>query len=162
VARVVAKPGQVVAAGDLLLDLDASSIRLAIDNLEEQIAQQDIRVQSLTLELGQKQRQLAAEIELLALDLEANKVNLDRYQRLQKLGAVSASQLNAAELAVKRTEIDLRQHRESVAGSRAATQTDVAGARLQAQVLRKALAQQQDCWRRRRCARPSPAWRPGC
>ena len=144
VSRVVAKPGQVVAAGDLLLELDASSIRLAIDNLEEQIAQQDIRVQALTLELGQKQRQLASEIELLALDLEANKVNLDRYQRLQKLGAVSASQLDAAALAVKRTEIDLRQHRESVAGSRAATQTDVAGARLQAQVLRKALAQQQE------------------
>jgi HlyD family secretion protein len=144
VSRVVAKPGQVVAAGDLLLELDASSIRLAIDNLEEQIAQQDIRVQSLTLELGQKQRQLASEIELLALDLEANKVNLDRYQRLQKLGAVSASQLDAAALAVKRTEIDLRQHRESVAGTRAATQTDVAGARLQSQVLRKALAQQQE------------------
>jgi len=144
VSRVVAKPGQVDAAGDLLLELDASSIRLAIDNLDEQIAQQDIRVQALTLELGQKQKQLASEIELLELDLEANQVNLDRYQRLQKLGAVSASQLNAAELAVKRTQIDLRQHRESVAGSRASTQTAVAGARLQAQVLRKALAQQQE------------------
>jgi HlyD family secretion protein len=48
-----------------------------------------------------------------------------------------------AGLAVKRTEIELRQKRESVAGSRASTQTDVDGARLQAQVLRKALAQQQ-------------------
>jgi HlyD family secretion protein len=143
VARVVAKPGQAVAAGDLLLELDASSTRLAIDTLEEQIAQQDIRVQALTLGLEQKQQQLRADIELLALDLEANKVKLERYRRLQALGAVSASELNAAELAVKRTEIELRQHRESVAGSRAATQTDVAGARLQAQVLRKALAQQQ-------------------
>ena len=51
VARVVVKPGQVVAAGDLLLELDAASIRLAIDNLEEQIAQQDIRVRALTLDL---------------------------------------------------------------------------------------------------------------
>ncbi|MEO8160527.1 MAG: HlyD family efflux transporter periplasmic adaptor subunit [Arenimonas sp.] len=143
VARVLVKPGQVVAAGELLLELDASATRLAIDNLEEQIAQQDIRVQSLSLELGQKQKQLASEIELLALDLEANQVKLDRYQRLLKLGAVSASDINGVELAVKRTQIELRQKRESVSGSRAATQTDVEGARLQAQVLRKALAQQQ-------------------
>lgn len=144
VARVLVKPGQVVAPGDLLLELDAGSIRLAIDNLEEQIAQQDIRVRALSLDLAQKHRQLASEIELLALDLEANKVKLERYQRLLKLGAVSASDVNAVELAVKRTEIELRQHRESVAGSQAATATDIDGARLQAQVLRKALAQQQE------------------
>jgi HlyD family secretion protein len=144
VARVLVKPGQVVAAGELLLELDASSIRLAIDNLEEQIAQQDIRVRALSLDLAAKHRQLASEIELLELDLEANKVKLGKYQRLLKLGAVSASELAAAELAVKRTQIELRQKRETVAGSRAATETDVAGAQLQAQVLRKGLAQQQE------------------
>ena len=143
IARVLAKPGQVVKKGELLLELDAAATSLAIDNLEEQIAQQDIRVQALSLELAQKQRQLASEIELLELDLEAAKVKLGKFERLHKLGAVSASELADAGLAVKRTQIELRQKRESVAGSRAATQTDVAGARLQAQVLRKALAQQQ-------------------
>ena len=143
VARVLVKPGQVVAKGQLLLELDADATRLAIDNLEEQIAQQDIRVRALALELGQKQTQLASEIELLELDLEAAKVKLGKYERLQKLGAVSASEVADAGLAVKRTQIELRQKRESVAGSRASTQTSVDGARLQAQVLRKALAQQQ-------------------
>jgi len=144
IARVLVKPGQVVQKGELLLELDAASIRLAIDNLEEQIAQQDIRVQSLSLELAQKQRDLNAEIELLALDLEAAKVKQDRYARLLKLGAVSASDVNGVEVEVKRKQIELKQKRESVAGSRASTQNDVAGARLQAQVLRKALAQQQE------------------
>jgi HlyD family secretion protein len=142
IARVLVKPGQVVRQGELLLELDAAATRLAIDNLEEQIAQQDIRVQSLTLELAQKQRELTAEIELLALDLEAAKVKQDRYARLLKLGAVSASDVNAVEVEVKRKQIELRQKRESVAGSRASTQNDVAGARLQAEVLRKALGQQ--------------------
>ena len=144
IARVLVKPGQVVQKGELLLELDAASIRLAIDNLEEQIAQQDIRVQSLSLELAQKQRELNAEIELLALDLEAAKVKQDRYARLLKLGAVSASDVNAVEVEVKRKQIELKQKRESVAGSRASTQNDVAGAQLQAQVLRKGLAQQQE------------------
>jgi HlyD family secretion protein len=143
VARVLVKPGQVVAKGELLLELDADATRLAIDNLEEQIAQQDIRVRSLSLELSQKQAQLASEIELLELDLEAAKVKLGKYERLQKLGAVSVSELADAGLAVKRTQIELRQKRDSVAGSRASTQTAVDGARLQAQVLRKGLAQQQ-------------------
>jgi HlyD family secretion protein len=144
IARVLVKPGQVVSKGELLLELDAASIRLAIDNLEEQIAQQDIRVQSLSLELAQKQRELSAEIELLALDLEAAKVKQDRYARLLKLGAVSASDVNAVEVEVKRKQIELKQKRESVAGSRASTRNDVAGAQLQAQVLRKALAQQRE------------------
>jgi HlyD family secretion protein len=144
ISRVLVKPGQVVRQGELLLELDAAATNLAIDNLEEQIAQQDIRVQSLALELAQKQRELNAEIELLALDLEAAKVKQDRYARLLKLGAVSASDVSAIEVEVKRKQIELKQKRESVAGSRASTQNDVAGARLQAQVLRKALAQQQE------------------
>jgi HlyD family secretion protein len=143
ISRVLVKPGQVVRKGELLLELDAAATRLAIDNLEEQIAQQDIKVQSLSLELAQKQRDLNAEIELLALDLEAAKVKQDRYARLLKLGAVSMSDVSAIEVEVKRKQIELKQKRESVAGSRASTHNDVAGAQLQAQVLRKELAQQQ-------------------
>ena len=142
VAKVDVKAGQEVAAGELLLELDDQTIRLAIDNLDEQIAQQEIRIQSLTLEMNQKQKQLASEIELLGLDLAAAKVKLGRYQRLEKFGAFSASDLNAAELAVQRTEIELRQHRESVADTRRATATSIEGAQLQKSILQKELAQQ--------------------
>lgn len=141
-ARVHVKAGQVVAAGALLLELDDRTIRLAIDNLDEQIAQQEIRVQALTLEMRQKQKQLASQIELLGLDLASAKVRLGRFQRLQKIGASSASDLNAAELVVQRTEIELRQHRESVADTRLATETSIRGAQLQKAVLQKELAQQ--------------------
>jgi HlyD family secretion protein len=141
-ARVHVKAGQVVAAGALLLELDDRTIRLAIDNLDEQIAQQEIRVQALTLELRQKQKQLASQIELLGLDLASAKVRLGRFQRLEKIGASSASDLNAAELVVQRTEIELRQHREAVADTRLATETSVRGAMLQKAILQKELAQQ--------------------
>lgn len=144
VSKVYVKAGQEVAAGTLLLELDDQSVRLDIDNLDEQIAQQEIKIQSLTLEMKQKQKQLASEIELLGLDLDAAKVKLGRYQRLEKFGAFSASDLNAAELAVKRTEIELRQHRESVADTRRATETDIQGALLQKSVLLKELAQKKD------------------
>ncbi len=142
VSLVHVKAGQEVAAGDLLLELDDHTIILAMDNLEEQIAQQKIRVQSLTLEMQQKLKQLASEIELLGLDLESARVKLERYQRLGKTGAFSAADLNAAELVVKRNEIELRQHRESVADTRRSTETNILGAQLQESILRKELEQQ--------------------
>ena len=124
--------------------MDDQTIRLAIDNLEERIAQQEIREQSLTLEMKQKQKQLSSEIELLGLDLSSAKVKLGRYQRLEKIGASSASDLNAAELVVKRTEIELRQRRESVADTRRATETNIQGAQLQKSILQKELLQQKN------------------
>lgn len=142
VARVHVKAGQEVKAGELLLELDDQTIRLAMDGLEEQIAQQEIRAQSLTLEMMQKQKQLASQIELLGLDLASARVKLGRYQRLEKIGASSSADLNAAELVVKRTEIELRQHRESVADTRRATETSIQGARLQKTILIKELEQQ--------------------
>lgn len=138
------KPGQEVAAGELLLEVDDSTIQLAIDSLREQIAQQDNRVEGLTLEQIQKKKQLASEIELLSLDLERNKIQLGRHQRLGALGATSASDLSAAELAVKRAEIQLRQHRESIADGQRATQSNIEGARLQRSILEKQLQQQLD------------------
>ncbi|MGH8049191.1 MAG: efflux RND transporter periplasmic adaptor subunit [Arenimonas sp.] len=144
VARVHVKAGQEVAAGQLLLELDDRTIRLAMDNLEERIAQQEIKVQSLTLEMKQKQKQLASEIELLGLDLAAGKVKLGRYQRLEKIGASSAADLNSAELVVKRAEIELRQRRESVADTHQATQTNIQGAQLQKSILQKELEQQKN------------------
>lgn len=143
VARVLARPGQDVKAGELLLELDDTSLRVAVDNLREQVAQQENRVESLQLAMNQKLKQVASDIELMGLDLESAKVKLGRYERLGKTGAFSASDLDAARLAVKRSEIELRQKRESVADTRRATATDVEGARLQKSIYEKQLAQQQ-------------------
>lgn len=144
VVQVHAKAGQEVAAGDLLLELDDQTIRLAIDGLDEQIAQQDLRVQSLTLEMQQKHKQLQSEIELLELDLESARLKLQRYQQLGKTGAFSAADLQAAELAVRRTEIELRQRRESVVDTRRATASNIEAAVLQQSILRKSRAQQEN------------------
>jgi len=154
VSAVHVKAGQEVAKGELLLELDDQTIRLAMANLDEQIAQQDIAVQSLTLDMQQKQKQLASQIELLELDLESAKVKLDRYRTLGKTGAFSAADLSAAELAVKRIDIELRQHRESVVDTHRATQTHIEGARLQAAILKKQLEQQQHLQRQTQVRAP--------
>lgn len=143
VAKVRARAGQQVAAGDLLLELDDRAVRLAIDAIKEQLAQQENRVTSLTLELDQKRSQLASSIELLQLDLEATRVRLGRFQTLRKSGAVSGEDLMTAELNVKRNEIQLRQQHEQIADSERVTHSAIDGARLQHAILLKQLQQQE-------------------
>lgn len=143
VAKVHAKLGQQVAAGELLLQLDDHAIRLALDSVKEQLAQQDNRILGLTLEMEQKRKQLLSSIELLELDLQSTRVKFERYQTLRKSGGVSGEDMLTAELNVKRTEIQLRQQRELIEDVRRATGSSIDGARLQQTILRKQLEQQQ-------------------
>ena len=143
VAKVHAKLGQQVKAGELLLQLDDAAIRLALDSVKEQLAQQDNRILGLTLEMEQKRKQLVSSIELLELDLQSTQVKHQRFQTLRKSGAVSGEDMLTAELNVKRTEIQLRQQRELIEDGKRATRSSIDGARLQQAILRKQLEQQQ-------------------
>ncbi len=143
VAKVHAKPGQLVKAGDLLLELDDREVRLALETLQEQLAQQENRVNLLKVELDQKHKSLASSIELLELDLLSARARQERNQKLRQSGLVSGEDLLASELNVKRTEIQLRQQREQIADSRRATDASIAAANLQKAILTKQIAQQE-------------------
>lgn len=143
VSKVIAKAGQTVTAGQLLMVLDDHTIRLAIDNLSEQIAQQALRVQVLNAEMGSALKKITSDAELLELDLQNNKVKLARSQKLGAIGIASAADLQAAELAVKRNEVQLRQHREALVDARVTTQGNVEAARLQKSIFQKQLESQQ-------------------
>lgn len=141
--RVVVKAGQEVKAGQLLLELDDSAVRLVIDNLQEQIDQQENLSKRLNLELGQKLKTLASEIELFGLDLESAKVLVARHKKMRAIGATSASELAAAELSVRKLEVQLRQRHEAIIDARRVAETTIEGARLQRAILQKQLEQSQ-------------------
>lgn len=154
VSKVHAKPGQKVAAGELLLELDDHTIRLALDSLKEQLAQQENRIGGLTLELEQKRKQIVSNIELLELDLQSARVKKERYTTLRKAGGVSGEDMLAAELNVTRFEIQLRQQRELIEDTRRSTSSSIEGARLQKSILQKQLEQQQTLLARTRVSAP--------
>lgn len=143
IRKIIAKAGQTVKAGELLMVLDDQAVRVAIDNLREQISQQDIRVQTLSNELEAQIKRIASEIELLELDLQSNKVKLARYQKLGANGITSQVDLQAAELAVKRNEVQLRQHKESLVDTRKTTSSNIESARLQRSIFQKQMELQQ-------------------
>ncbi|SHG57411.1 efflux RND transporter periplasmic adaptor subunit [Massilia sp. CF038] len=154
VAKVHAKPGQRVAAGEVLLELDGHTIQLALDSLREQLAQQENRIAGLTLELDQKRKQIASSIELLELDLQSARVKKERYTTLRKAGGVSGEDMLTAELNVSRVEIQLRQQKELIEDSRRSTNTSIEGARLQKSILQKQIEQQQNVLARTRVSAP--------
>lgn len=154
VAKVHAKPGQKVAAGELLLELDDHTVRLALDNLKEQLAQQENRIGGLTLELEQKRKEIISNIELLELDLQSARVKKERYTTLSKAGAVKGGEVLTSELDVTRCEIRLRQQRELIEDMRRSTSSNIAGARLQKSILQKQLEQQQALLERTRVSAP--------
>src|SRR5690606_33656066 len=89
VARVLAKPGQQVKQGELLLELDDREIRLALESLKEQLAQQENRVATLRIEMEQKLTQTASAIDLLEIDLQASRALRERNRKLRESGLVS-------------------------------------------------------------------------
>lgn len=143
VARVHAKPGQQVGAGELLLELDDREIRLALEAFKEQLAQQDNRVAVLALEMDQKLKQTRSSIELLEIDLQSARARHERNQKLRSSGLVSGEDLLTAQLNVQRNEIQLRQQRELVEDTRRATAGAIAAARLQQAILHKQIARQE-------------------
>jgi len=141
IAQVHARPGQAVAAGDLLLGLDDREPRLALERLLEQRAQQNNAIRMLTQEMEQKHKQMARQVELLDLDLQSAKAKFQRYSVLRASGGVSGEDMLAAELNVRRTEIQLLQQRELIEDNRRTTATRIDAARLQASILQKQIEQ---------------------
>jgi HlyD family secretion protein len=154
VAKVHAKPGQQVRQGDLLLELDDREIRLALEALKEQLAQQENRIVVLRLEMEQKLKQTTSAIELLEIDLQASRVRHERNQKLRSTGIVSGEDLLTAELNVKRNEIQLRQQHELIEDTRRATRSSIDAANLQKAILQKQIAQQERLLAQTRVAAP--------
>ncbi len=143
IAKVHAKAGQSVTPGELLLTLDDHAAALAAESLKEQLAQQENKINGLGLELEHKGRQIASVIELLELDLQAARVKWEGFQAYKASGAIAKNDLLAAELNVRRAEIQVRQQHELIADHRRSTDSALEAARLQKNILSKQLHQQQ-------------------
>jgi len=154
IAKVLAKPGQQVRQGELLLELDDREIRLALEALKEQLAQQENRIVVLKLEMEQKLKQTRSAIELLEIDLQASRALRERNRKLRESGLVSGQDLLTSELNVQRNEVQLRQQHELIEDTRRATASAIAAANLQKEILQKQIARQDGLLLQTRVAAP--------
>lgn len=111
-AEILAVPvslGEHVERGQVIMELDTRASKLALSNLEEQLALKKAELRSQDLQRADAIRQAKAKRELLAIDLESRDVRLSRLQQLAETGAVSKSELLEASLDVKRTRVEIKQ-----------------------------------------------------
>jgi HlyD family secretion protein len=101
--------GERVTQGQVIMELDTRASKLALSNLEEQLALKRAEIRSQDLQRADAIRQAKAKRELLAIDLESRQVRLDRLQQLSESGSVSESDLLEAGLDVKRTKVEIDQ-----------------------------------------------------
>jgi HlyD family secretion protein len=154
VARVLAKPGQQVKQGELLMELDDREIRLTLEALKEQLAQQENKIVGLRLDMEQKVKQTRSAIELLEIDLQSSRALRERNRKLRESGLVSGQDLLTSELNVQRNEVQLRQQRELIEDTRRVTASGIAAANLQREILQKQIARQEGVLAQTRVAAP--------
>lgn len=141
-ARVVRKlkhRGDVLKAGDAILELDTSGTRLEIEQLEERLAQNESERRQRGLEMDSEIATLEREIETEGLELEIARYRASQKRKLHEDGLVAEDALKESEVNVKKTEIRLRQLDDEIRAARETHAAQIERLELDARILRREL-----------------------
>lgn len=109
VKAVYVQPGDNVAAGQLLMELDSTQARARLATAESGVKSAEAALESITHNGTQEERQAAA-VDLAKAQLERNQArkDLDALTKLQSTGAASANEVAAARQRLDVAEASLR------------------------------------------------------
>jgi len=137
VLRILKHPGDAVAAGDPVLDLDTSAARLDVERLEDRLAGKRNEAEQLRLGLERELLDLESRLETGKLDREVLQARVARQRKLAGDGLVSAELLAETEVSARKADIDLAQLTASMAAARRQTDARLAGTALEVATLAK-------------------------
>lgn len=139
VLSIVRKPGSIVKAGEPVLRLDISTLLLNRDEFAQKIdAKQNERKQAELL-FEKLDRQDAAKLELIELDLKYYEAVYTQQKTLSQQGLVSKETLQQALLQLEKKQVERRQVQEERQASRQSQNLRLQGFDLELQLLKKAL-----------------------
>ena len=130
--EVMLTAGTEVAAGDLLMKLDRNYVQLQLDGRRDQLAVKENSIGLLNLEYDRDLKELTYNAEIKKLELAAARAALADARRLLEVGGATQEEVEAAELAVKISELEsqkldnqLDYARNSLTGRKRALQLEV-------------------------------------
>jgi HlyD family secretion protein len=109
VLRILKRPGDRVASGDPLVELDTSESVLAVNKLEKDLALKDNQQAQTRLTLEKSLLDLEGRLETKRLDLDTYRAQLADDRQLFKGGLISRDKLRLSELAEAKAGVELRQ-----------------------------------------------------
>jgi len=141
VLRILKHPGDAVAAGDPVLDLDTSSARLDVERMEDRLAGKRNEAEQLRLGLERELLDLQSKLEAGKLDREVLQARVARQRKLAQEGLVSAELLAETEVGARKADIDVAQLEASMAAAKRQTDARLAGTSLELATLAKETAE---------------------
>lgn len=137
VLRIVRRAGDRVRAGDPIVELDTTSVRLALERLSEQLAQKENDQAQLRLRLDDSLALLRAQIEQKGLDADIAKFKAAQNDKLHREGLVAEQETLVASTTAKKSGIELAQLRDALARAERSAEAQVAAGEMSLRLLRK-------------------------
>lgn len=143
IVKVLAQLGQYVKKHAPILRLETRSINLSIENINENIALKETQIEAKKFHSKKEINQINSQYQLLEVELERHSVKANRVQQLTITGAAAKHDLLEAKLNVKRTEIEIKQLKQSILDIKASSQAEIKGLNLEKSILNKSLKEKQ-------------------
>jgi HlyD family secretion protein len=136
VVRILKRPGESVAPGDEILELDTSASETELERLEDLLAQKRAEQEELRLDLDSELADLTSRIETGRLDAQIHRYRLEQDRKLAAEGLLAEEALREAEVSSKKAEIGLRQLEDSLERTRRSHAAQLRGLELDFEILR--------------------------
>ena len=141
VLRILKRPGDAVARGEAILDLDLSAAALEQERLDQQLALRANQQARTRLDLAARITDLESQREIKRLQLAALEAAVARDRQLQERGLMAREALAQAELAAAQAAAELRKLAAEERHARESTRTALDGLGLEMATLRRERAE---------------------
>jgi HlyD family secretion protein len=131
VLHIRKRPGQVLAPGEAILELDLSASRLAVQKLEQELALKLNQEAKTRLDLQARLKDLEGQREVKTLELAAQRARTARDKDLHARGFLSQDELSQSELVTARVAVELKKIDTEIEHAQLSTRTQVAGLALE-------------------------------
>ncbi|MCF6194577.1 MAG: HlyD family efflux transporter periplasmic adaptor subunit [Kangiellaceae bacterium] len=143
IVEVLAQLGQQVEKGTPLIKLETRALEYSIENIRENIALKGTQINAKKYNSNKVTNEIKSRSQLLDVELELRTVKAKRLGQLSLTGAASKHEFLEANINVKRTEIELKQLKQSIEDHQSATNAEIEGLRLEKSILDKSLYQKE-------------------
>ncbi|MCI0485846.1 MAG: efflux RND transporter periplasmic adaptor subunit [Blastocatellia bacterium] len=141
VVKILKKPGEVLARGEPIVELDISQSRLALEKIQQQIQLKQNQQTKIRLDLESTLNNLQSQWEIKRLEYQSNKANSVRTRGLYKQGLLSEEKLREVELLEEKAAFELKQLEESKRNAQKVTATQIEGLELEMKTLEQERAE---------------------
>ena len=127
VLRILHRPGNTLAVGDPIIELDVGTTLLAREKLDDRILLNANKRTQLELQLENELGDLKTQYEVDSLRLQFLQAKTEQHRRLFEIGGSSAQQVQQAELEAQIAAVELAQTKRSITNKRKELETQLEG-----------------------------------